>query len=258
MRICLIFFSFLLFALSLGRAEAHRPYFKESAEIILANGESMQMRFAYGDGLFGPDPIRAVLVDKDGIIVAVGGLTRSLFLDCFRLVADNGCVAFDPEHRVAYVPDPVSFGHHGKVTDDDRPPWYPEEYPGNPEIVSGFVLKPIGWWGTLLFEISNIIRHPIGVLILFGLLVAIWLNVLRLFRRAANKTTEDTTSADLQSLGMIGLFVFLLATLFLFVALGPSSTQSAMISLALLLPIMLIFHFGLRSVMQKRRGNRTP
>lgn len=254
MRISLIFFSFLLFALSPGRAEAHRPYFKESAEIILANGESMQMRFAYGDGLFGPDPIRPVLVDKDGIIVAVGGLKRSLFLDCFWLVAENGCVAFDPEHRVAYVPDPVSFGHHGKVTDQDRPPWYPEEYPGSPEIVSGFVLKPVGWSRTFLFEISNTIRHPIGVLILFGLLVANWLSVLWLFRRAENKPAEDTTSADLQSLGIIGLIVFLFATLFLFVAIGPFSTQSAMTSLALLLPIILILHIGLRSVMQKRRG----
>jgi hypothetical protein len=49
---------------------AHSPYFSRSAEISLPDGSRGQLRLLHGDGIMASDPVRLVLLDPSGRLLA--------------------------------------------------------------------------------------------------------------------------------------------------------------------------------------------
>lgn len=72
-----------LLAVSAGTpAFAHRPYYTQVEKILLPNGEIGEVRLLNGDGILGPDPVRPIVVDGRGRLIARGPKGRSMAVSC--------------------------------------------------------------------------------------------------------------------------------------------------------------------------------
>lgn len=89
-----------------GPASAHRPYFTQVERILLPNGEVGEVRLLYGDGIMGPDPVRVILIDREGRLRARSEKALSMALSC-RL--DGRCTIFHFTHDRILEPDPATF-----------------------------------------------------------------------------------------------------------------------------------------------------
>jgi hypothetical protein len=73
-------------------AAAHRPFFTQVGTIQLPNGERGEVRLLHGDGIFGPDPVRAIVIDERGRLRARS--ERSLFMG-LSCPSEARCTIFD-------------------------------------------------------------------------------------------------------------------------------------------------------------------
>jgi hypothetical protein len=73
-------------------ALAHRPYFTEVEKIRLPNSEMGEARLLNGDGIFGPDPVRAILLDAQGRLLARSQKSLSMAISCRE---EGHCLIFD-------------------------------------------------------------------------------------------------------------------------------------------------------------------
>jgi hypothetical protein len=103
-----------------SRAFAHRPYFTQVEKIRLPNGEMGEARLLNGDGIFGPEPVRVLILDAQGRLLARSHKSRSMALDC----SDEGrCLIFDFSAGEILDPDPSTFQQGPVVpsrSDDER------------------------------------------------------------------------------------------------------------------------------------------
>lgn len=87
-------------------AHAHRPYFTQIEKAVLPDGQMGEMRLLHGDGIIIADPVRVVLLDARGWIVARSHDSHSMVIMCD---AANRCRVFDGEQSLMLDPDPTSF-----------------------------------------------------------------------------------------------------------------------------------------------------
>jgi len=99
-------------------ASAHRPLFTQTAHLVLPNGEPGELRLLRGDGILGPDPVRALILDAKGSLVARSHRSHLIAVSCavsckiFDL-ADNAILELEPS---SFRPGPVIPG----LEDHDR------------------------------------------------------------------------------------------------------------------------------------------
>ncbi len=101
-------------------AFAHRPYYSRIESIRLATGEIAQVRLLHGDGIFFTDPVRPLIVNSKGQLVARGPKARSIVISC----KDNHhCLIVDLWNGRVYDLEPGSFQQgplQPAVQDGDR------------------------------------------------------------------------------------------------------------------------------------------
>jgi hypothetical protein len=109
-------------------ALAHSPYYSDSQEIPVAGGEPVSIKLLNGDGIFVADPMRAVIVDAKGRLLADTPVLPKLLLFCSGTGADRRCRAYDPFLLEVHEPDPAQWGDFGLIEEDGKPLAYPEHY----------------------------------------------------------------------------------------------------------------------------------
>jgi hypothetical protein len=101
-------------------ALAHRPYYSQVERIRLANNEIGEVRLLHGDGIFFTDPVRPVVVDAKGQLVARGLKARSIVISCND---EHECLIVDLWDERVYDLEPGSFRPgpvQPEVRDGDR------------------------------------------------------------------------------------------------------------------------------------------
>jgi hypothetical protein len=70
-------------------ALAHRPYYTQIEKIRLPNAELGEVRLLKGDGIFFTDPVRPIVIDEQGHLIARGPKALSMTVSCGE---DHRCV----------------------------------------------------------------------------------------------------------------------------------------------------------------------
>ncbi|MGO4387320.1 hypothetical protein AB4Y85_07260 [Microvirga sp. 2YAF29] len=87
-------------------AWAHRPYFTQVEKVRLPDGEMGEARLLNGDGILGPDPIRAIIVTAEGRLLARSHKSHSMTIICRE---EGQCLIFDFAAEKILEPVPSSF-----------------------------------------------------------------------------------------------------------------------------------------------------
>jgi hypothetical protein len=87
-------------------AFAHRPYYSQVEKIRLADGEIGELRLIHGDGIVFTDPVRPLIINSQGYLVAKGPIARSIVISCS---GDHRCMIVDLWGARVYEPEPGSF-----------------------------------------------------------------------------------------------------------------------------------------------------
>ncbi|MBJ6124415.1 hypothetical protein [Microvirga splendida] len=101
-------------------ALAHRPYYSQVERIRLADNEIGEVRLLHGDGIFFTDPVRPLIVDAKGRLVARGPKARSIVISCSD---EHECLIVDLWDERVYDLEPGSFRQgpvQPEVRDGDR------------------------------------------------------------------------------------------------------------------------------------------
>ena len=103
-----------------GSALAHRPYFTQVAPIVLPDGQPGEMRLLHGDGIIFADPVRILVLNQEGHLLASSRRGVPMLLTCDR--DEDSCWGYDGALS-ALVLDPASFRKGSVVpglNDDER------------------------------------------------------------------------------------------------------------------------------------------
>ena len=102
----MFFLTLALASAASGSALAHRPYFTQVESIVLPDGQPGEMRLLHGDGIFLADPVRILVLNREGQLLASSrrGMTMLLTCDC----NERSCWGYDGAPS-ALVLDPASF-----------------------------------------------------------------------------------------------------------------------------------------------------
>ncbi|WP_112663679.1 hypothetical protein [Microvirga flavescens] len=87
-------------------AHAHRPYYSQVEKIRLPDGQIGEVRLLHGDGVIVTDPVRPILVDGKGRLIARGPKFYSLVVSCD---AERHCIIVDLWSVSTLTLDPASF-----------------------------------------------------------------------------------------------------------------------------------------------------
>lgn len=87
-------------------ASAHAPFVSQARKLVLPDGQTGEIRLLHGDGILSPDPIRVLVVDANGRLLARSYRSQTMVLSCSR---DNICRAFDVMRRQVLEIDAAAF-----------------------------------------------------------------------------------------------------------------------------------------------------
>jgi hypothetical protein len=122
-------------------ASAHRPYYTQVEKILLPNGQIGELRLLNGDGILGPDPVRAVIVSPQGRLLAISSKTHSMAISCDD---DRHCLIVDLMSDRVFELDPRTF-RDGAVQPAISPGDRTDDWDLEAETESwGFVTRPAG------------------------------------------------------------------------------------------------------------------
>lgn len=93
-------------------ASAHRPYFTRVEKIVLPDGQPGEMRLLHGDGIIVSDPIRILVLDAEGRLLARSRQSQTLTMVC---EGGGRCRGVDLGAGAALELDPASFRSDGPL-----------------------------------------------------------------------------------------------------------------------------------------------
>lgn len=166
-----------LVGLSCGPAAAHRPYFAQSEAMSATEHPSVMLKLLSGDGILFADPVRAVVVDRDGTLLAASPSSTSLRIHCDR---QRHCLAYDDLTRTVYTPVEDQWRSEGTVEQDGVPQRYPED------IVAafGFAEREATLGEAIRFEAQDMLASWLSTAIAVAWWALFWLLLLPLARFA--------------------------------------------------------------------------
>ena len=123
----------------------------------------------YGDGIMGPDPIRAIVLDADQRLVAVSPSSVLMSVTCDSA---GDCTAWDRVGGIAYRPDPGAFETREAIRQNGAAFEYPEDY----DHEFGFSAQDMTSAQRLRIEAGIMLTHPTGLLIAGLWWAVVWLS----------------------------------------------------------------------------------
>lgn len=178
-----------------GPAAAHRPHFLDSAPISAEGYPAAQIKLLIGDGIIGADPIRAVVIGRNGELLAASPIAQALQLSC----DDQGrqCQVYDDVTFKIYEPSVNAWQDRGLIEQDGEPRQYPEDIDGD----FGFVGRQATFAEIARFEakglVSSWMRTGWGI----SWWLAFWWLLLSVVRDIFGKTRPITIARIARLLG---------------------------------------------------------
>lgn len=111
-RLITVILAAFLAAVAAGPALAGFTYFTQVEKIRLPSGEMGEARLLNGDGVMGPDPVRVLLLDSQGRLVA---RSHKSFLMALSCEADGRCLIFDLSNGKVLDLEPATFRQGGSL-----------------------------------------------------------------------------------------------------------------------------------------------
>lgn len=128
----------------------------------------LQLAPWYGDGILGPDPIRAVVLDDQGRLHTVSAISVKMKIECDP---NANCTVWDRIGRRAFIPDRAAFAPSEILVQDkkvlDDPDHYKAEF--------GFASKDITLAQHLRVEAGALAANPVALLLTTLWWIMIWL-----------------------------------------------------------------------------------
>lgn len=219
-----------LAAIPSSSALAHRPYFTDVETIRLPDGTMGEARLLNGDGILGPDPVRVLILDAGGRLLARSRKSVLMALSCR---GDRRCLIFDLSRGKVLDLEPSSFRQGAAVpgADDRDNLWDLED---GEEAWGLAPREPTP--GERLKSYGLLLRKCLPAIVINGLVgIACALIALATLRlgKAKPTRTAGTAAAILAVLGLIGGGLFLVLISGLFSHLGGLSIALWLLSLGL-------------------------
>jgi hypothetical protein len=116
----------ILTGLCCGPVAAHSPYFSQSEAMSSARYQAVTLKLLNGDGILFADPIRAIVVDQHGTLLATSPLSPTLRIYCEESGPQRQCLVYDDLARTIYQPVEDEWRDDGPLEKDGKPQRYPE------------------------------------------------------------------------------------------------------------------------------------
>lgn len=181
----------VLAGVSCGPALAHMPYFSQSEPIPATGYDAVTLRLLHGDGIFFSDPTRAVVVSRDGRLLAASPASMSLRIICEGIDLLRKCLAYDDLTRTVYQPDERGWRDGGLIDKDGQPRSFPEASPSD----FGFVGRPAALSEIIRFEITGLMTSWTTTGVALAWWTAFWLLLLPVARLLLRRRKPPTIAA---------------------------------------------------------------
>jgi hypothetical protein len=250
MRSCSLFFCVFYLIFANSPALAHRPYYTQVEKILLPNGEVGEVRLLNGDGIFAADPVRAVIVSPQGMLLALSPKTRSMAVSCD---ANHHCLIVDLVNDRAFDLDPNSFragAVQPAITSGDRTDDWDLEAEGESW---GFAVRKANA-SELSAANWTLARQAPGAFILFGILGALGGICLVPMRLSIQSRRLRLFGQAAISLGGLLVFVAFAAFTIYMVIVGGGSMEFSLLAFALGATFAWIPTAIVKQRFQKRNG----
>lgn len=169
----------VLLALPVVSAAAHSPYYTQTERLSWAGDSGVEIKLLHGDGIFFADPIRAVVVDKNGKLLAASPLSITLFIFCSRSNGRSDCIAYDELRQLIYTPNRSSTQTTQLLEIDGKP----QEYPEYQMEGYGFDTRHASFFEIIKFEALSVFRWPLLTVFAIAWWLIVWALVTPLFWR---------------------------------------------------------------------------
>lgn len=126
------------------------PFFTEAEPIPAVGYEAVTLRLFHEDGVFLSDPTTAVVVSRDGTLLAASPVSMSLRIFCEGFDLLRQCLAYDDIARTVYQPDERGWRDSGLIDKDGQAQSFPET------LDFGFVGRPATLGEIVSFEIAGL------------------------------------------------------------------------------------------------------
>jgi len=171
----------ILFWIFAGSAGAHPPYYTQIEELLDTDNRRVELKLLHGDGIFFADPIRAVVVDGDGRLLAMSPMSLTLFIWCREAGGRRDCLVYDHIGSSLYEPDPASWKAILALEEAGSPQNYPELWTSEEEY--GFKFKKASLLEILKYEALSTIDSPASTLLAILLWICVWSLIIPPLRR---------------------------------------------------------------------------
>lgn len=202
----------------LAPALAHRPYITRSEPIILPDGRAGEMRMLHGDGIFLADPMRLIVVDEGGRLVARSQRSVPMSMRC----RDRTCTGYDHSLDQVLELDASTFRSDGPVVDATGGDLWEIE---DGDSHWGFKARSAGFSDQAAAELA-LARSVAGPLLTLCLIGAAAMAFLRLIRTPFVGSTKSIWEKGVQIVAALGgvavAFVLLVFALYLAALIGLS------------------------------------
>jgi hypothetical protein len=141
-------------------ADAHFPRFTKIEKIALPDGRAGEMRLLQGDGILFGDPVRVLVLDEEGHLIARSLHSHQLTFLCSR---ERNCLVVDLEGHRAFELDPAAF-RAGPPIPEDRERL--GEFEAGEESW-GFEIRDASYWELLSVNVN--MAKELNILLLFPL-----------------------------------------------------------------------------------------
>ncbi|MEL6967252.1 MAG: hypothetical protein AAGM04_07720 [Pseudomonadota bacterium] len=129
------------------------------------------MKLLHGDGIFVADPIRAVIVNGNGKLLAASPMSLTLSISCNRAKGRKECIAYDELRQIIYTPNRSNW----KANKTLELAGIPQEYPEYRMDEYGFEKRKASFFEIAKFEIRSIFESPMPTVLAIVWWAAIWM-----------------------------------------------------------------------------------
>lgn len=181
----------------------------------------LQIALWLGDGIIGPSPVRAVVLDGEGRLVAVSPRSKLMTIQC---KAAASCTVWDRSAGRAYRPDAGSFQTRQSIMQGEMVVAYPEDY----DDEFGFATRQMTAAEMLGVESRALFVYPVLTLIAGLWWAMIWV-VLSLGPMFLRRGDEKLFIRILAATATTGVAIALWLFSFILWSLAPS-TQTILLA----------------------------